>query len=286
MHERRTSTRAPVAAPAGGGVREREGGTWPRCIHREYAPHAQTPHAMCPSEKIPMLKKPMEKKPTEKTPTLPTTPNETSPMEKKPMPSPLEQLMTPALAVPAEKYAADAGPACESHGWPGAAAPPPMMSSSSTASTAAMAPFAHVGRAPSAAASSSSSAPPSPTSLSLSSSGHGPLSSCERSARCHRRRGALTGRAAGHGAARSTQHTAQRLAHCLFEPWRPPGCPPWRARPAAAQRLCWFLRTPRRRRAAEAPRTTRQWCLAWCRCLPCEDAGFKKFVTLSRGAWT
>ena len=63
-----------------------------------------------------MLKKPMLKKPTEKMPTLPTTPNEMSPMLKKPMPSPLEQLITPTLAVPAEKYAEDAGEALVSQG--------------------------------------------------------------------------------------------------------------------------------------------------------------------------
>ena len=50
-----------------------------------------------------MLKKPMLKKPTEKMPMLPTAPKEMSPIEKKPMPSPLEQLITPTLAEPAEK---------------------------------------------------------------------------------------------------------------------------------------------------------------------------------------
>ena len=63
-----------------------------------------------------MLKKPIEKKPTEKMPTLPTTPNDIRPMEKNPMPSPLEQLITPTLAVPAEKYAEDAGAALVSQG--------------------------------------------------------------------------------------------------------------------------------------------------------------------------
>ena len=118
---------------------------------------------------------------------LPTTPNETKPIEKKPMPRPLEQLITPALSVPAEKYPLDATSALASQGCLGAAAPPPITSTSKKRSTEATVIFAQHGRSPSsppqhrcrlAFSPSSTSAPSSTTLLSLSSCGHGPLLCC------------------------------------------------------------------------------------------------------------
>ena len=89
----------------------------------------------------------MLKIPTEKTPRLPTTPNDTSPIEKNPMPRPLEQLMMPAVAVPAAKYPDAAVPPRTSQGRLGAAAPPLTMSTSNIASEATAKIFAHMGRA-------------------------------------------------------------------------------------------------------------------------------------------